>query len=124
MTPEDLHYTEEHEWVRLEEGEATIGITDYAAGELGDIVYVELPEVGREFEKGEALGTIETVKAVEEIFAPVTGRIVAVNESLADQPELMNGDPYQDGWICRLELQGEPEGLLSPAEYEDIVGSE
>lgn len=124
MTPEDLHYTEEHEWVRLEEGEATIGITDFAAGELGDIVYVELPEVGREFEKGEALGTIETVKAVEEIFAPVTGRIVAVNESLADQPELMNGDPYQDGWICRIELQGEPEGLLTPAEYEDIVGSE
>jgi glycine cleavage system H protein len=123
-TPEDLRYTEEHEWVRVEGNEVVIGITDYAQGELGDIVFVELPEVGAELSQGNAFGTIEAVKTVSDLFAPVSGKVVAVNEDLKDSPEAINKAPYQDGWMIRVALKDAAETgtLMDAGAYRSHVG--
>jgi len=119
MVPNDRRYTKEHEWVRAEGAEATVGITDFAQRELGDIVYVELPEIGRTVASGEVLGTIESVKAVSELYAPVSGTIASVNTVLSDKPETINGDAHGAGWICKLTLSkpGELDGLMDAAAY-------
>jgi glycine cleavage system H protein len=122
MRPDDLQYTKDHEWVRMEEGAAIIGITDYAAQELGDIVYIELPEVGREVQAGESMGTIETVKAVEDVYAPLSGTVVEVNASLEQKPEAVNEDPYGEGWLVRIEPEGDAEDLMSAADYDAMIG--
>ncbi len=122
--PEDLLYTEEHEWVRkLDERTVEIGITDFAQSELSDIVYVELPEVGKEVRKGDVLATLEAVKTVAEVYSPVSGKVVAVNEALESAPEKVNQDPYGEGWILRLELAdpAELEGLLSAEAYRNLL---
>ena len=122
--PEDLLYTKEHEWVKVENGVATVGITDYAQSELGDIVFVELPEVGQTTIYMESFGTIEAVKAVSELFTPVSGRVVEVNERLEENPELVNQDPYGEGWMIKVKLDDEEalKDLLSADEYKKIVG--
>jgi glycine cleavage system H protein len=102
--PADFYYTEEHEWIKVEDGVATIGITDYAQGELGDVVYVELPSADDIVEQMEVFGTIEAVKAVSDLYAPVSGRVVQVNSALEDSPELINKDPYGEGWMIKVEL--------------------
>src|SRR3954465_2872111 len=104
MTPEDSRYAKSHEYLHIEGEVGTIGITDYAQKELGDVVFVELPQVGTQLEAGDELGSIESVKAVSELFAPVTGEVVEINETLAENPELVNTDPYNDGWMIRIRL--------------------
>ncbi len=125
--PDDLKYSESHEWVRVEEGgEAVIGITDYAQQELGDIVYVELPEVGDEIEKERAFGVIESVKATEDFYAPVSGKVIEVNEPLEDSPEVVNDDCYGDGWLIRVRMSdpSELEDLMTAGEYEEYIKEE
>jgi glycine cleavage system H protein len=121
---DDLKYTDDHEWVKIDGDVITIGITDYAQGELGDIVFFELPEEGDEFEAGDSIGTVEAVKAVSDIYAPISGKIIELNEKLADLPETANDEPYDDGWIAKIEIsdKSEIEELLSPEEYKKIVG--
>lgn len=123
--PEDLRYTPEHEYIREadEEGEVFIGITDYAQGELGDVVYVELPETGEEFGRMEAFGTVEAVKTVSELFCPAAGEVVAVNEALEADPGVVNSDPYGDGWMIRLALESpeDVEELLTADQYAALV---
>lgn len=121
--PEELKYTEQHEWVRVEENRATIGITDFAQKELGDIVYVEVPEVDAEVEKSDAMGVVESTKAVSDFYAPVSGTVVEVNEELEDAPETVNEDPYERGWICVVELSdpSELDGLMDAKEYEKLL---
>jgi glycine cleavage system H protein len=114
MVPADLRYTKEHEWVRVSGDEATIGITDFAAAQLGDIVFVELPATGRTLDQYAAFGVVESVKAVSDLFAPVSGEVVATNDELASKPELLNGDPYGDGWIVRVRL-------ADPAQVGDLL---
>lgn len=124
--PEDLHYSKDHEWVRVEGGVAVIGITDYAQNSLGDVVYVELPKAGESFAANESFGSVESVKAVSEIFTPVSGEIGEVNDSLNDEPEKVNKDPYNDGWMIKVKMSapGEVDSLLTAAEYEDFTKSE
>src|SRR5258705_13075814 len=124
--PEDLHYSKDHEWVRVEGDQAVIGITDYAQNSLGDVVYVELPKVGDEFAVNESFGSVESVKAVSEVFSPVSGEIVGTNETLADTPEKVNQDPYGDGWMIRVKMSnsGEVDSMLTAAEYEDFTKAE
>jgi glycine cleavage system H protein len=124
--PEDLHYSKDHEWVRVEGNEAIIGITDYAQNSLGDVVYVELPKSGDEFAANEAFGSVESVKAVSEVFTPVAGTVTSINESLADEPETVNSDPYGKGWMIRIKMKnpGEVDSLLTAAEYEDFTKAE
>ena len=124
MVPSDRRYTKEHEWVLVSSGTATIGITDFAQGELGDIVYVEAPEVGKTVAAGDVLGTIESVKAVSELYAPVSGTVTDVNAALAQAPETLNRDPHGAGWICRMSVASpsELEGLLDAAAYAAMVG--
>jgi glycine cleavage system H protein len=124
--PEDLHYSKDHEWVRVEGDTGSIGITDHAQNSLGDVVYVELPKVGEKFEAHEAFGSVESVKAVSEIFMPVSGEVIEVNESLQDEPEKVNNDPYGPGWMVRVRMAnpGEIDSLLSAAEYEDFTKAE
>ncbi len=127
MNPTDLKYSKEHEWVRPEAGdEAVVGITDYAQEQLGDVVYVLLPSEGEQLEQGKKLGEVESVKSVSDIFSPVSGEVIAVNEALSDQPELVNEDPYGKGWIARLRLSnpGQLDGLLSAQQYEEILAQE
>ncbi len=121
--PDDCLYTNEHEWVRVEGGQATIGITEYAAGQLGDVTYVEVPSVGRELEQSVAFGSIESVKAVSDISAPASGKVVEVNDDLDAEPGLVNEGPYAGGWICRIELADESElaGLLTPDAYRALL---
>jgi len=121
--PEELKYTKDHEWARIEGDVATIGITDYAQSELGDIVYVELPEVGLETKQMESFGTIEAVKAVSDLFAPLSGEVVKINDKLSDNPEIMNKDPYGDGWIIKIKLsdKGELDSLLDKEKYEELI---
>jgi glycine cleavage system H protein len=107
--PSGLKYSREHEWVRVEENTALIGITDFAQAELGDVVYVELPEVGLEVEANNTFGVVESVKAVSDLFAPVSGVVTEVNTTLEDEPELVNSDPYEDGWMIRVEMKDESE---------------
>jgi glycine cleavage system H protein len=111
--PDDLQYTKSHEWVRMEDGTATIGITDHAQDELGDVVLVELPGEGTTFDAGDSFGTVESVKAVSDLYTPVGGEVVEVNTSLEDAPEKINDDPYGEGWIVRLRTTDEAD-LLSP----------
>ena len=122
--PEELKYTREHEWIRNNgDGTATIGITDFAQGELGDIVFVELEPEGFEFEQEDVIGTVEAVKTVSELFAPVDGTISEINESLESEPELVNDDPYGDGWMLKIEIADESqiEELMSADEYKKII---
>jgi glycine cleavage system H protein len=121
--PRDLQYTKSHEWVRREEGTATVGITDHAQDELGDVVFVELPEQGTSFSAGDSFGTVESVKAVSDLYAPVGGEVVEVNETLNDSPELINEQPYGGGWMIRLRIS-EDGDLLSAEEYEKLVEEE
>jgi glycine cleavage system H protein len=125
-TPEDLSYTKDHEWVRLKEDQATVGITDHAQDQLGDVVYVELPKVGDKFEVSEPFGSVESVKAVSEIYMPLSGTVLEVNESLNDSPEQVNEDPYGDGWmiVVKIDNPAQVDGLLSAAEYEDYIREE
>jgi len=124
--PEDLHYSKDHEWIKVEGDVGTIGITDYAQNSLGDVVYVELPKVGDKFEAHESFGSVESVKAVSEIFTPVGGEIIAVNESLQDEAGKVNTDPYGDAWMIRIRMTnpGEVDSLLNAAEYEDFTKAE
>ena len=121
--PEDLQYTNSHEWVRIEGDTATIGITDHAQDELGDVVFVELPEEGATFDAGESFGTVESVKAVSDLYTPVGGEVVEVNSALEDAPENINEDPYGEGWIVKLRTTDGAD-LLSPEEYEKVVEEE
>ena len=125
MIPTDRRYTKEHEWVKAEGTVATVGITDFAQRELGDIVYVELPEIGRAVKAGEVLGTIESVKAVSELYAPVSGSITAVNTKLSDKPETINTDAHGEGWICKVQLTAasELDALMDAAAYEKMAGA-
>jgi glycine cleavage system H protein len=124
MFPNDRRYTKEHEWVMVAGSAATVGITDFAQRELGDIVYVELPEVGRVVALGDSLGTIESVKAVSEVYAPVSGTIAEVNPLLGDKPETINLDPHGAGWICKMKLSaaGELDALMDAAAYGKLAG--
>jgi glycine cleavage system H protein len=124
--PDDLHYSKDHEWVRVEGNVAVVGITDYAQDSLGDVVYVELPKAGDEFAANEPFGSVESVKAVSEVFSPVSGEIVGSNDALADAPEKVNTDPYGDGWMIRVQMSnaGEVDSLLTAAEYEDFTKAE
>jgi glycine cleavage system H protein len=121
--PEDLQYTKSHEWVRIEGDTATIGITDHAQDELGDVVFVELPDEGATFDPGDSFGTVESVKAVSDLYTPVGGEVVEVNSALEDAPENINEDPYGEGWIVKLRATDEAD-LLSPKEYEKVVEEE
>ena len=124
--PDDLHYSKDHEWVRVDGNVAIVGITDYAQDSLGDVVYVELPKVGDDFAANESFGSVESVKAVSEVFSPVSGEIVGINEALADTPEKVNQDPYGDGWMIRVQMSnsGEVDSMLTAAEYEDFTKGE
>jgi glycine cleavage system H protein len=122
--PEELQYTKSHEWVRSDGDTATIGITDHAQDELGDVVFVELPEEGDTFDAGDSFGTVESVKAVSDLYTPVGGEVVEINEVLNDSPEKINEDPYGEGWIVKLRTSGEPAGLLSAADYEAFLEEE
>ena len=125
MVPSDLRYTKDHEWVRVEGDEATVGITEYAAGQLGDIVFVELPDVGRSLAQFAAFGVVESVKAVSDLFAPLTGEVTAANDALAGSPELVNSDPYGEGWMVRVRLTAADEvsELLDPPAYEALIAA-
>jgi glycine cleavage system H protein len=124
--PDDLHYSKDHEWVRVDGNVAIVGITDYAQDSLGDVVYVELPKVGDDFAANESFGSVESVKAVSEVFSPVSGEIVGTNEALADTPEKVNQDPYGDGWMIHVKMSnpGEVDSMLTAAEYEDFTKAE
>jgi glycine cleavage system H protein len=126
MYPENLRYTKEHEWVRVEGDTGTIGITDHAQQELGDIVYVDLPKVGTRLEQGKTAGSVESVKAVSDIYAPVTGEVTEINQALADAPERLNADPHGEAWLIKIKLSapGELEKLMSAAEYQTYIGAE
>ena len=126
MYPDNFRYTKQHEWVRAEGEAGTIGITFHAQKELGDIVYVDLPKPGTVVEQGKVMGSVESVKAVSEIFAPVSGEIVEINESLADAPEKLNLDPHGEAWLVRIKLStpSEVDGLLSAADYNAYVEAE
>jgi glycine cleavage system H protein len=123
--PEGLYYSKDHEWLRVDGETGTVGITDHAQNSLGDVVYVELPKTGETFAAHDTFGSVESVKAVSELFLPVAGEVTEVNESLSDEPEKVNTDPYGDGWMLRVKLsnRGEVDSLLNAAEYEDYIGS-
>ena len=125
-TPEDLSYTKDHEWVRTKGDQATVGITDHAQHQLGDVVYVELPKVGDKFEAAEPFGSVESVKAVSEVYMPLGGSVTEVNESLNDSPEKVNEDPYGDGWMIRIKIDNpaQVDALLTSIEYEDYIKEE
>ena len=122
-TPDELRYTSDHEWVRGADGTVTVGITDYAQDALGDVVFVDLPAVGRAVTKGDVIGEVESTKSVSEIYAPVSGTIASVNEALRGAPETLNTDPYGDGWMCTVEgvASSEIDGLLDAAGYRDLT---
>ncbi len=121
--PENLHYSKDHEWVEVKDGVATVGITDYAQHSLGDVVYVDLPRVGDNLASHEAFGSIESVKAVSEVFTPVAGEIVEVNDGLNDTPENVNSDPYGAAWMIKVKMENalEADAMLNAAEYEEFL---
>ena len=121
----ELKYTKDHEWVRVEENQAIVGITDYAQGELGDIVYVEIEALGEDLKKEEIFGSVEAVKTVSDLFLPVSGTVTEVNEGLEDNPELINEDPYNKGWIIKMKIQNpsELEELLNSESYKELIGA-
>ena len=122
--PDGLHYTKDHEWAKVEGSRARVGITDHAQDQLTDVVYVELPPIGKVVKQGEELGVVESVKAASEIYAPVSGKVVEVNKVLEDKPELVNKSPYGDGWMVVLEVSnpGEAKSLMAPADYRKHIG--
>src|SRR5262252_2510407 len=124
MYPENFRYTKEHEWVSVDGGAGTIGITDHAQSELGDIVYVDLPKVGAKLEAGKSLGSVESVKAVSDIYSPVSGEVTAINELLATAPEKLNSDPHGEAWLVKVKLgaPGEIANLMSAADYQAYIG--
>jgi len=126
MYPDNFRYTKEHEWILVEGDTATIGITDHAQEELGDIVYVDLPKVGTSLEQGKSLGSVESVKAVSDIYAPVTGEVTAINAILADTPEKLNEDPHGAAWLVKVKMSAPAEAanLLSAADYQTYIGAE
>lgn len=124
MIPKDLLYAKSHEWALIEGDVATVGITQFAQEQLGDLTYVELPEVGDTFEAGNEMGTVESVKAASEIYAPVSGEVIEVNAALADAPETVNQDPYGEGWLLKFKISSDPENLLSADEYEELVAQD
>ena len=121
--PQDLKYSEDHEWIKVDGNTATIGITDFAQSELGDIVFVELPEEGDDISTGDSFGSVESVKTVSELYAPVSGKVVAVNEELEDSPELVNENPYEGAWMLKVEISdaGELDNLLDAAGYQAVI---
>ena len=121
--PEEFKYTEEHEWIQVEEDVVTVGVTDFAQDALGDIVFVELPEVGYKAELGKTFGVVESVKAVSDIYSPVSGEVIEINEELPDTPELVNSSPYEDAWMLKIKLSdpSELDGLLDAAAYQSFV---
>ncbi|MGD2034088.1 MAG: glycine cleavage system protein GcvH [Bacteroidales bacterium] len=123
--PKELKYTKDHEWVRIEGENAVVGITDYAQGELGDIVFIEVETEGDDVEQGEVFGTIEAVKTVSDLFMPVSGKVLEVNESLQDSPDLINTDPFGDGWIIKIKPEdaSQFEGLLNSEKYKELISS-
>jgi glycine cleavage system H protein len=123
MVPPDLRYTKDHEWVRVDGEEATVGITDFAAKQLGDIVFVELPETGKTLSQFAAFGVVESVKAVSDLYAPISGEVAAANDALAGAPELVNSDPFGNGWMIRVKLAdpSEVDGLLAPDAYDALI---
>ena len=123
--PEELKYTEEHEWVKIEDNIATIGITDFAQGELGDIVYLEIDSLDSEISLNEVFGTVEAVKTVSDLFMPVGGKVIEMNSTLEDKPELVNEDPYGEGWIIKIDISdlSEVDSLLSPEDYKNLIAS-
>ena len=123
--PTDLRYTRDHEWVRIQDDEATVGITQYAADQLGDIVFVELPDVGRDLESAKAFGVVESVKAVSDLFAPLSGAVSATNDALAGRPELVNSDAYGEGWLIKLRLAADVDldDLLDADAYDALVAA-
>jgi glycine cleavage system H protein len=126
MYPRELHYTKQHEWVRLSGDVGVIGITDYAQKELGDIVYVDLPRVGTKLDQGKTMGSVESVKAVSDIYSPLSGEVIEINDALATAPEKLNESPHGDGWLIkiRLSIPTEIQGLLAAADYEKYVAEE
>ena len=121
-TPAELQYTKSHEWIRIEGEEATIGISDYAQDSLGDVVYVELPDVGASFDAGETFGAVESVKAASDLYMPIAGEVLAVNSALVDKPETLNSDPYGEGWMVRIKVAEDVVGTLMSADaYEKYV---
>jgi glycine cleavage system H protein len=124
MIPDDRKYSQEHEWVQVEGDIGIVGVTDHAAGELGDIVYVDLPDVGAEYSAGDAVGSIESVKAVADLYSPVSGEIVEINEALDGDPAMVNNSPLDDGWMFKVKLTdpGELDGLLDAGAYEELLG--
>ncbi len=125
MVPSDLRYTKDHEWVRLDGDTATIGVTDFAANQLGDVVFVDLPEVGRKVDQFGTFGVVESVKAVSDLFAPVGGEVVGTNDALIGQPELVNSEPYGAGWMIRLRLAdaGQLDELLDAVAYDALIAA-
>ncbi len=120
--PDNLKYTKDHEWVKMEGTTATIGITDFAQSELGDIVYVEISTVGKDVGEHEIFGTVEAVKTVSDLYMPVAGKVLQVNGMLDSSPEKVNEDPYGDGWMIKVELTGPTEGLLTAVQYKELIG--
>ena len=124
MVPENLKYTKEHEWVRIEGNQAIIGITDYAQSELGDIVFVEMPNIGDKFKQNDTIGTIEAVKTVADIFSPINGTISEINSNIEDKPDCINSDPYAKGWLIKIKFNNDDTSLkelLSPKDYGDLI---
>ncbi|MFP4071590.1 MAG: glycine cleavage system protein GcvH [Desulfovibrionales bacterium] len=121
MYPSDLQFTNTHEWIKVENDIALVGITHFAQEQLGDITFVELPEVGAMVEEGEEMGSIESVKAASELYSPVTGEVIEVNTDLEDAPERVNDDPYGEGWLIRVRITQDPLEALSPDEYEELI---
>ena len=119
--PSNVSYTKEHEWVSIDSSICTMGITDYAQAALGDIVYVQLPKVGDQVLAGQVCGEVESTKSVSDIYAPVTGVVVEINQSLSDSPETINSDPYGQGWLAKIEVNGQPDELLTSLEYAEIT---
>lgn len=122
LVPDNLNYTVEHEWLKVQEdGQARVGITDYAQDSLSDVVFVELPEVGKQFTRGDVMAVAESVKAASDIYAPISGKIVSINEKLEESPELVNESPYEFGWMVLIEPEGEVNGLLDAASYRESI---
>mgnify|MGYP000061806468 FL=1 len=122
LVPDNLNYTEEHEWLKVQEdGQARVGITDYAQDSLSDVVFVELPEVGDQFTRGDVMAVAESVKAASDIYAPISGKIVSINEKLEESPELVNESPYEFGWMVLIEPEGDVNGLLDAASYRESI---
>lgn len=120
--PETLKYTKDHEWIKIDGNVALIGITDFAQGELGDIVYLDINTVGEEIKEHEVFGTVEAVKTVSDLFMPVSGKVLEVNPLLESNPEKVNSDPYGDGWMIKVEVKGNTNGLLSASQYKELIG--